>query len=101
MQGWNFTDASLVSVYNENGHNTETVNITDDIMKRMWDSAVETLAQLHLYQGNDFIDIQDDTDNGPGNIRSFWTWRVSYVVIAMTLCMHSCPITQCSMHSLG
>lgn len=78
IQGWNFTDASLTSVYDENGCNEETVHVYPSEKWKMLKSAVETLGQLHLYCGDDILANQEDTDNGPRSIRSFWAWRVSH-----------------------
>ena len=92
VQGWNFTDASLTSVY-ENGYIKEAIDISAGTKWRILKSAVETLGQLHLYSGSDILDIHDeDTDNGPGSIRSFWSWRVSSVHIAMPSCLCSHPM---------
>lgn len=91
VQGWNFTDASLTSVY-KNGYIKEAIDISARTKWRILKSAVETLGQLHLYSGSDILDIHEDTDNGPGSIRSFWNWRVSSVHIAMPSCLCSHPM---------
>lgn len=80
-QGWNFTDASLTSVYDDDGFNTEEINISDSRKWRILKSAVKTLGRLHLCGKDDnILDIHADMDNGPGELRSFWNWRVRITI---------------------
>ena len=84
MQGLNFTDASLTSIYDEDG--IEYVEISDSKKWRILNSAVKTLGRLHLCsKDSELLDIFEDEDNGPGELHSFWNWRVSVYKLTQLL----------------